>query len=182
MSKSGFTLLEILIGIGLLSILSSIAVVQYQGYILDVEKKELYNSSVRFASRVNACITSVGEWGVTKPDGTKATPCKAETTAALKSKLNYTCPADSTCEFYSRDHTTTTDNNLRYHCLSIKNEDKKLQVIILIPYDNPSDYEIWCGEISESFFAIEGTNCQKAHGFDQEEGFKSFGECWKQDP
>ena len=95
--ESGFTLVEILIGMGILSIISSIAIVQYRGYIQDVEKKDLYNSSVLFASKVNSCITSVGAWKVTKSDGTQSKPCKATSTAELKSKLGYTCPADADC-------------------------------------------------------------------------------------
>ena len=41
MSKSGYTLLEILIALGLLSILSSIAVIQYRGTMLSAEKKRI---------------------------------------------------------------------------------------------------------------------------------------------
>ena len=183
MSKSGFTLLEILIGLGLLSILSSIAVVQYQGYILDVEKKELYNSSVRFASRVNACITSVGAWvqGTPFNDDTKK-PCKALTKADLKKKLDYTCPPDAECVAFEHSSGSTTIpavHRFRYYCLSIKMKKKVsgkyLQVIARVRWDMPNDYTILCSDKipdDQSYAVLKSDTCRKGlYGLKDTPGF-----------
>ena len=183
MSRSGYTLLEMLIVLGLLSILSSIAVIQYRDSRQDTEKRNLKDSALLYATKIETCISVVGGW--TKYQGLckEVSPTTPGTLSKQpSSKLKYTCPSGATCEFWSYDHTTSTDDTLRYHCLSIKTEvsGKKLQVITLIPYDNPSDYEIWCGEVSGTYQDI-GTTCLKANGYNTS-GFKKDGECWKQDP
>ena len=178
MSKSGFTLLEILIGLGLLSILSSIAVVQYQGYILDVEKRELYNSSVRFASRVNACITSVGQWADGTPFNTAKKPCKALTKEDLKKKLDYTCPPDAECVAFehSSNSTTTPQAEGRYYCLSIKKKvsDKYLQVIAQVRWDMQNDYTILCSDKSANntdYAPLTDATCAKDANLKSYAGF-----------
>ena len=122
MSKSGYTLLEILIALGLLSILSSIAVVQYRDSILDVEKRDLKASALLYATKVETCINVVGGWtkyqGLCKEEPPASDAPQGTRSTQPSKKLNYTCPAGATCEFWSYNHTTGTDDTLRYHCLS----------------------------------------------------------------
>ena len=204
MSKSGYTLLEMLIVLGLLSILSSIAVIQYRGTMLSSEKRELKDSALLYATRFDTCIKVLGGWTTyrstkgteTCPTG-KTNPCipenyckevpppenappKTRSTQPSK-KLNYTCPAGATCEFFTHGNPAPS---FRRHCLSIKKEvsGKKLQVVTVIPYDNPSDYKIFCAELSGDYRALGGQSCKRHHGYNNNKGFKPFAECWKKDP
>ena len=200
MSRSGYTLLEMLIVLGLLSILSSIAVIQYRDSRQDTEKRNLKDSALLYATRVDTCIKVVGGWpkyrnkrtGETCDHGKTQDPCKVmckEVSSTTPSpKLNYTCPAGATCEFFT--HGTPTRDVWRYHCLSIKKtvSGKKLQVVTVIPYDNPSDYQIWCAELSGEYVRLAGHTCKASHPYGRKEGqgkqpdFKNFANCWKQDP
>lgn len=177
MNKSGYTLLEILLTVIIVSIIGAIATVSYRGYILTIEKKELKNLGVLFATTVNTCITKNRGWtryrwtqgsetcptigGETKKEPCIAVMgCKASNKAELKSKLNFTCPADATCNTHTRAH--TLEPKFRYTCLSIekKASGKKLQLIARIPYENPSDYQLLCGEMS-SYVSLGPKTCKK---------------------
>ena len=177
----GFTLTEILVGLGILGILTGIATVSYQGYIQGVEKKELKNAGILFANAVNTCIKAKGwtryRWtqgGEQCPTSKPKDPCiavqdcKATTSAELKSKLNYTCPvAENTqkkegCFVYTRYDSNEKHNR---HCLSIQKEvsGKKLQVVVRVAYNNPSDYQILCGEMSGQspvYMAFGSSTCK----------------------
>ena len=153
----GLTLTELLVALGMLAILTSIATVSYRGYIQDVEKKDLKSSGILFASAVNTCVQGMGGWQVSKPDGSPLEPCKATTSAELKSKLNFTCPADADC---SNTHTSTDKSAF---CLSIQKtvSGKKLQVAIVIETANPGNYVQYCGELdkTQSFWPLNDTHC-----------------------
>ncbi len=158
-NKKGYTLTEILIVLSILGILTGIATVSYRGYILSVNKRNLKQAGIMFATAVNTCIQSMGAWSP-RPDVTPPLlPCKADDTTELKSKLSFTCPPDATCQV----HTNTTD---KYYCLSIRKQvsGKRLQVLSRIPYNNPTDNQIWCGQVS-AYVPEGGKTCKDSEGY-----------------
>ena len=204
-TNTGYTLVEILVTIGILSIISGVAYVSYQDQTLRANKNDLKIHAELFASSVKNCIAISGKWAITllKPDGTVPTeaevsqsqsqyiktPCEARGTTQdaikddLKKKLDFTCPADADC------FTFTKINNAprhRYHCLSIQKEvsGKKLQVLSRVSYDDPSNYQIWCGENLSSYLRLEGGTCKKStrwggQDLETDKGFKKGDDCWK---
>ena len=194
MSKKGFSLIEILVALGILGIMTGIATVSYQGYILDVTKRTLKDSGKLFQVAVNTCIKVNRGWKITRytrgteicPVGKtdpciEITPCKATNTAELKKKLNFTCPAGATCAVFSR---TEKDNpDWKYYCLDIRKEvsGKKLQVITRVSYDDPSNYQILCSDdMSQTnrgnYMNLDNSTCKKGkhqnltdHGFTTQE-------------
>ena len=165
MSKKGFSLIEVLVTLSILGIMTGIATVSYQGYKLDITKRELKNSGMMFATVINTCVRSMGGWQPRQ----NIFPCKAETTEELKSKLNFTCPVGATCDVHT--HGNTTADRYRYHCLSIQKEvsGKKLQVITRVSYDNPSNYQILCNkdESLTSFVPLVSASCKAGFGAGQ---------------
>ena len=196
MSKKGFSLIEILIALGILGIMTGIATVSYQGYRGSAEKMNLKHYGVVFAGAVKNCIRLAGGWEVDIWDDAndrtqKGFPCKvagASIKEDLKKKLDFTCPAGATCE-------TETKDTVKYHCLSIKKEvsGKYLQVLVRLPYDNPIDYQIWCGEMASAsgYLALGANTCKKENTWNKVEnnsniqtdlqttGFKQGDDCWK---
>ena len=166
-NKKGYTLTEILIVLSILGIITGIATVSYRGYILSVNKSNLKQAGIMFATAVNTCIQSMGAWSP-RPDVTPPLlPCKADNTTELKSKLDFTCPPDATCNpLMNPDKDSNGKYKYKWYCLSISKEvsGKKLQVLTRIPYDNPSDYQIWCGQVSAYLF-LGGKTCKKSAGY-----------------
>ncbi len=158
-NKKGYTLIEILMVLTLIGIVSGIATVSYRGYNFNIQERDLKLSGKLFANAVKNCIGIVGGWSVIRSDGTTITPCKADDTAELKSKLSFTCPPDATCDVH-------TQNSYKYYCLSISKtvSGKKLQVLTRIPYNNPTDYQIWCGQVS-AYLTLGGKTCKKSPGW-----------------
>ncbi len=140
MSKAGFTLMEILVGVGILAILTSIATGSYRGYIQNVEKRALKDSGVLFATALNICIKSMGE---------DPTPCNNV------AKLNFTCPKNAYCPIIlSTDKTG--------FCLNIeqtKPSGKKLQVVTIFERSNMSNYVQYCGEPKKNFASVPPATC-----------------------
>ena len=196
--QKGFSLTEILVGIGILGIMGSIATVSYRGYILDVTKKTLKDSGTLFQVAVNTCVQGKRGWEIPRyTQGTetcssgetdpciKTYPCNATTTEELKKKLNYTCPAGATCRTHV--HGNTQESKYRYYCLSIEKEvsGKKLQVIIRVSYDNPSIYQMLCGDdmsktTQGDYMPLQSDTCKKGrsqtltdHGFTTNETDKA---------
>ena len=182
-NKKGYTLTEILMVLAILGILTGIATVSYRGYILSVNKRDLKQSGIMFATAVNTCIQNSGGWTVhrytqgaeTCPAGKtdpciEMKPCKAEkqpnqdeTHKQLKSKLNFTCPAGANC--IPKEHGRPIKDQWRYYCLSIEKEvsGKKLQVITRVAWHNPSDYQVLCNEITENnYMEIKNETCKKS--------------------
>ncbi len=182
MNKAGFTLIEILVGMGILAILTGIATVSYRGYILDVEKRELKNAGILFATAVNTCIKAKGWTRYRYTQGSETCPtskpkdpciavqaCKATTSAELEKKLNFTCPAGATtCKVWTKEN--QTEERHKYHCLSIQKEvkGKKLQVVVRVSYVNPSNYQILCGDdMSDTdYMPLGSTTCKKGRSQD----------------
>ena len=80
-----------------------------------------------------------------------------------KELLFFQCPSRATCTTYTSwqvvDRTTESlpfvqgaiiNTKVDYYCLSIQKEQsgKILHVLTIIPFLNPENYEIWCGELS----------------------------------
>ena len=155
MNKRGYTLTEILLVLGLLSMLGSVATVTYRGHNLDIEKQNLKNAGELFAGAVRTCISASGGWDIDRPDGTNVKPCNTI------AKLDYTCPAGATCNPLIHPNAYDPDSDHRkYYCLNIKKEvsGKHLQVMVRFTWLKPNDYEIWCGESSS--FILSQQNCR----------------------
>ena len=189
--NTGYTLVEILITLSILSILSGVAYVSYQGYNLNVNKKDLKTHAELFARAVQKCISVNGKWSVTGlsqagvPDS-PIKPCEATTPAELKSMLGFDCPAGATCETYTHGN-TGGDDSFKYYCLSIKKtvSGKKLQVLSRISYKT-SNYQIWCsGDDLSAYLELNNGTCKESKGMgnnvkiDRDKGFKKDAECWK---
>ena len=165
--NTGYTLVEILLTMGILSIISGVAYVSYRGHTLNANKKDLKIHAELFASAVKNCIAISGGWEITllNPDGTTPTtpvqknlakkyPCEATGTTQkdikddLKKKLDFTCPADATCITQTRSNDLNAEEKHQYYCLSIQQEvsGKKLQIITRVQWSNPSQYDIWCNK------------------------------------
>lgn len=177
----GFSLTEILVTLGLIAIVGSIATVSYRGYDLSIAKKDLKNSGILFANALQNCITASGGWKINHPSAGDIEPCQAgdetdstDDTEDLKKKLNYTCPEGATCKTHARSergqnypsgHSKAGQPRtlLWYYCLSIEKEvsGKTIQVFIRFPLHKPSDYEIWCGEVTPTTIVkIKQSNCR----------------------
>ena len=153
-SQRGVSLIEVLITLTILSLLAGIATVSYSGHRVNVTKSMMKKSALMFVSSVQSCIAKLGNrWVYIRPGvgGRKSTPCKADNTAELQSKLDFTCPAEATCSTYARDATANTplSASFKYYCLSITKEvsGKMLQVIVRVPWEKPGDYQTLCNEI-----------------------------------
>ena len=204
-ANAGYTLVEILLTIGILSIISGVAYVSYRGHTLNANKNDLKIHAELFASAVKNCIAiNGGRWAITllKPDGTVPTdaevsqyiktPCEARGTTQkaikddLKKKLDFTCPADATCETYTHGNPGGGDK-FKYHCLSIKKtvSGKYLQVLSRVSYKTGA-YQIWCkeGEASSDLVSLHDGTCKKSKGWsginlETDKGFKQDNDCWK---
>ena len=180
MSKKGFSLIEILVALGILGIMTGIATVSYQSYKVDTEKSILKQHGDIFAHAVQTCIRSAGGWKVkgwiNNTTIRPITPCRVPDSdpsslndPGLKTKLGFTCHPKADCRTFSADSN-------EYFCLSIEKEvsGKNLQVIVQVSTDNPDAYNIWCGSPT-AFIEIKATNCQDANKPD----FKKGDDCWK---
>ncbi len=150
-NKKGYTLTELLLTLSILGIITGIATVSYRGYNLGVQKKDLKLSGDIFVSTVKNCVSAVGRW---EPK-TGRFPCKATDKTELKAKLNFDCPPKADCK-------TRINPTKKYYCLSIKKtvSGKKLQVIARLPYTNPEDSQLWCGQVS-AYVQLNASKCQR---------------------
>ncbi len=169
-ANAGYTLVEILVTIGILSIISGVAYVSYRDQTLRASKNDFKTHAKLFASSVKNCISINGGWEITllKTDGTVPTnadissdstrylkkPCEATGTTQealkkdLKKKLGFTCPADATCITQTRSNNKNDPAKHQYYCLSIQQEvsGKKLQIITRVQWSQPHPYDIWCNK------------------------------------
>ena len=187
-NNKGFSLTEVLVTIGILSIMGSIATVTYRGYDLGIEKRNLRQAGRYFALAVGNCVTAAGGWikkrpgfydhdgdsntpeihsmsaetmYPCRPDGVSSTPVQitGNIETELKKILDYECPGDE-CHIMSRDDRSET--KYRYYCLDIRKtvQGKNLQLFVNISMNNPSNYEVLCRE-TENFFDLHDLYCKK---------------------
>lgn len=146
-ARRGFSLVEMLIVISLLSILFGIAFVGYSAYIKNVTLKNMRKIAEAFPNVVNTCVTSSG-WKVTLPDGTTTVnPCDDLT------KLDFVCPisadgcpnsgwTNKCCDLW------VDPGNHSYICLDVRVEmsGKKYQLHVVVNRGDTNDYKISCAE------------------------------------
>ena len=198
-TNKGYTLVEILVTIGILSIISGVAYVSYQDQVLRASKNDLKIHAELFASSVKNCIAISGGWEIEllttagEPGGAPDYPCDTHDNDLdkekenLKSMLDFTCPADATCETYTHGNPGGGDK-FKYHCLSIKKpvSGKYLQVLSRVSYKTGA-YQIWCkeGEASSDLVSLHDGTCKRSkgwpggHNIETTKGFKQDNDCWK---
>ena len=143
-NQVGFTLLEVLIVIALLSILVSISFVGYRTVTKATELKNLKQLSELFPNALGNCIASSG-WEVTRLDGTTIKPC------TTIQKIDYVCPEKATCTFHNND----TD---KYVCLNIKKKIRgnQYEIHVIVNRNNRNDYKTLCSDKDTSVTSLEG--------------------------
>ncbi len=166
-TNKGYTLIEILITLAMISVLSGIAYVSYQGYTLSVAKKDLKLNGKLFVDSVSGCVSVNGDWEITfltpagLPGTNKEKPCDTHDSnpekekGKLQSMLDFTCPPGATCF-------THTNGTTHYTCLEIRKEvsGKKLQIVSRVNGEKPSEHQILCGEVS-AYISLSDSTCQK---------------------
>ena len=148
-NNKGITLAEVIITLGVLGVLASIAVVNYGSHKDPTYKNQLLQSAKMFSMSVKNCIinvSSMGGWKIKQyqaGDTTEPTkvmyPCKATNKAELEKKLGWDCPSDSTC-------TGVVDSAGEFYCLDIRQDikGKKYQCIVHFKIVGQTD-KIYCG-------------------------------------
>lgn len=151
----------------MISVLSGIAYVSYQGYTLSVAKKDLKLHGKLFVDAVSGCVSVNGDWEITfltpagLPGTNKEKPCDTHDSnpekekGKLQSMLDFTCPPGATCF-------THTNGTTHYTCLEIRKEvsGKKLQIVSRVNGEKPSENQILCGEVS-AYISLSDSTCQK---------------------
>ena len=152
--KKGYTLIELLTAIAIMSILAGVTVVTTRGQNLTQTKKDLKRSAMLFETKLATCASSAGSWTVAK------TACYNATKATFFKNLNYTCPAQSDCKIHLKTDTNQTPNLDKYICLSIERtiSGGKIQVFARFETDSPGYNPIILCGAPTSFLAI-ATKC-----------------------
>ena len=157
-TRKGFSLIEMLIVISLLSILFGIAFVSYSAYIKNATLSNMRKIAEAFPNVVNTCVTSSG-WEVTRPDGTLVHPCNT------LERLDFVCPiAKKDCP---NSGWPTTCCNLwvdpshthSYICLDVRSElkGKKHQLHVVVHRGDTNNYKVSCAEISGTYTDLNTT-------------------------
>ena len=146
-NNKGISIAEVIITLGVLGVLASIAVVNFGSHKDPTYKNQLLQSAKMFSMSVKNCIinvSSMGGWKIKQyqdGDTTKPTkvmyPCKATNKAELEKKLGWDCPSDSTC---------TGVATSEFYCLDIRQDikGKKYQCIVHFEIVGQTD-KIYCG-------------------------------------
>ena len=170
-NHKGFTLIEIVIVLGLLAIIGGVAAFNIGKVNADTQKIELHTGGKLFAEKIRTCIKSVGGWSIKGLNGTDVFPCHVQDTnqdllkEKLKTNLGWNCPKNATCKTYVHGN-PGGGNKFKYYCLSIQKEinGKKYQVIVRVYYMDPSIYQIWCGNPGETYLPLQDETCKKGIG------------------
>ena len=106
-------------------------------------EKDLKTLAEDFVESIQKCFSLF--CSVNNPYNTPAKPCKLKLKITCPVEQAFTCPADAVCEIIK-------NVDKKYYCLyaSKKVLGKKLQIISRVSYDNPSDYQVLCGEVTGS--------------------------------
>ena len=190
-NNKGFSLTELLVTVGILSIMATIATVTYRKYDIGVEKRNLRQAGRHFALAVGNCISASGGWKITRPptktdsDGNKTLdfsqpevpiyPCEADD-ADDDTTDSDDCGADLACELKKKlnfvcpaSATCHTESSAgspawEYYCLDIQKtvQGTKLRVMAAVPYKNPSNYRVLCKENDSITGSLHFSHCKRA--------------------
>lgn len=155
-SKQGYTLIELLTVLALISILTGVTVFTYKKTDITQTKKSLLRLARMFETKAASCVSSSG-WQIDrkKADGTTETilPCNT------KEKIGFDCKSPQ-CPAL-----VVNDNAL---CLSIQKEisGNKYQIITRLTKTNPSfKPQFICGEVSSFLDITDPRFCKKSFKF-----------------
>ena len=177
-NNKGITLTEVLVTLAILSIISSIAIVNYGSTQKAETKNQLIKSAKTFSVSVVKCIIGNGGWDIKLVGGRSITPCRVAISGhtsqsdidkhknSLKKKIEWDCPGDQ-C-FGSVGKQQGKD---KFFCVDIRKEvmGTKYQVAVhfdiekqadTIYYGTPQSYEhvrYKCNEVAP----VYGTNLSK---------------------
>ncbi len=170
-SFKGYTLLEVLVVLGLLTIISSISVISYQSTTHSTNLKQMYNTAKLFVTSMHSCISSAGGWKIDKSNIGSSTPLI--TPCDELAKLNFECPRGSSLDATQSDYkeckelkhnpattTATATKGENFVCLDFRKKinRKNHQIVVIVRTKNPSDYKIYCNEVS-SYEDVTNANC-----------------------
>ena len=174
MNKKGFSLLEILVTLALASLVVGLSVVSTRKATKNTNLSELKKSAKVFAGQFRNCVFVSGGWklcnhssGTCDDDDTDTTnnsiqacdPCTGETSCdgsnattakdKLKEKLNFKCPSDTECRFY-------THTNDQHFCLDMRKvlHGNNYQMFVNIDTENTDNYQIYCKIENKKFVAV----------------------------
>ena len=169
--KKGYTLLETLITIGLVAILSGIAVITYRSFTNATKLRHLIDTSNIFITSLNNCITS-SQWKITMPDGTTKFPCKCISTGDNKDTdcndtddatdnnifdgIGFSCPYE--LEEKGCRYVDNSANN--YVCLELRKSinGQKRTVHTIVDIQNRHKYWIVCKDVN-TYADLTPANC-----------------------
>ena len=150
--QRGMSLVELLVAMGIVVILGSIATVSYRSYILPMHLLQLKDASQLFNSSFQSCIGSAG-WKITKFDGTTVKPCNT------LEKMGFTCPTQNagTCQIDHSDDSTTDPTAV---CIYIKQtiQGKDHHLYVKSDPANRTNYRIACTPSNEHTTGVVVTN------------------------
>ena len=142
----GYTLMELLLVVGLISIIAGISVWSYRPVVNTVTLRQIRDKASFFLTNFESCISSSG-WTVDHPSGTTMYPC------SNIDKIGYICPHEaSECKVVKgpTDGDTDAINAVTEHiCLDLGQTVKgeNYQVYIVIDITNVARNKLACKEL-----------------------------------
>ena len=152
--SKGYTLMEILIVIGLISILAGISVVSYRSTINTVTLRQFRDQASLFLTSFESCMAS-SSWEVDHPSAGMTYPC------STKDKMGYVCPPDASKCNDIKD--SANDSTVDHICLDLgqKIKGKNYQVYIIVNIENTAKNKLVCKEFGTGAHAdLLPANCK----------------------